>query len=131
VEKEVTDTIEKLNGMQVESSQIPIDIKSWQTVPAINGRVATNADLETGLAIYCVGDGCPDHYTYQMALPKLSYLVDEETKQEQIVIVTQVESTPQGVLAGYKSLDGGIGVCLLDELRFLEEQEINSLAGIS
>jgi len=106
-----------------------IDIKSWDKTPAINGRVANEDDVKKGLAIYFIKNNGVDHSAYKIELPKLAYLTDADTKKEELVVVIQVECTPQDTVAGYRNIDGGNGACMLYELNFLDNEKIKNIVG--
>lgn len=100
----------------------PIDLKSWENTPAINGRTATEDDVKNGSAIYCINKA--DHEPYNIQLPKLAYLTDSDTKKKELVVVIQIESTSKDTVAGYRNISGGFGACLLYELRFLDAEAV-------
>ncbi len=102
-----------------------IQIKSWAQTPAINGRVATIEDVNNGLAVYSSEND--QAKPYDILLPKLAYLNDLDTNKKEIVVVIQVEITSKGEIAGYRNLNGGNGICLLSELKFLNEEQIKQV----
>ncbi len=104
-----------------------IDVRYWDTTPSINGRVATEQDIKNGLAVYSVENNGFQYKVYETQLPKLAYYVDPDTKKEKLVVVIQIEITSQGTIAGYRNLGGGNGICLLNELKFLNKKEINQI----
>jgi hypothetical protein len=104
-----------------------INIKSWEKTPSINDRIATNDDVESGVAVYSVEKGGSEHKAYNTQLPKLAYLMDTATKKEELVVVIQIENTSQGIIAGYRNLEGGNGVCFLYELKILDEQKAKQI----
>ncbi len=106
-----------------------INIKSWDKTPAISGRLATEKDVKSGLAVYYINSNGVDHAPYEILLPKLAYLTDAETKKEELVVVIQIEATPKDTVAGYRNIDGGNGACLLHELKFLDTEAVNALVG--
>ena len=103
----------------------PIDLKSWESTPAINDRVATEDDMKNGLAIYCINKA--DHVQYDMHLPKLAYLTDSITNKKELVVVVQIELTSQDTVAGYRNLTGGSGACLFYELTFLDAEAVKKV----
>ncbi|MES2513506.1 MAG: hypothetical protein V4580_05150 [Bacteroidota bacterium] len=119
---------ERINGKFSDSVLWqPIDIKSWENTPAINGRSATEEDVKNGSAIYCIN--WTDHKPYKLKLPKLAYLIDSETKKKELVVVIQIESTDKDTIAGYKNIVGGFGASLFHELEFLNSESVKALAG--
>ena len=106
-----------------------IDIKSWNKTPAINDRVATEDDVKNGLAVYFIENSDAEHKVYKAQLPKLAYLIDSQTKKEELVVVIQIENTSKGTTVGYRKLDGGNGICSIEELKFLDDQSIKQIVG--
>jgi len=106
-----------------------IDIKSWHKTPAITDRVATEDDVKNGVAVYYLEKSNFEHKAYKTQLPKLAYLIDPKTKKEKLVVVIQIENTSEGIVTGYRNLDGGNGICLFDELKFIDEQKIKQVVG--
>jgi hypothetical protein len=103
----------------------PIDLKSWESTPSINGRPATEVDVKNGSAIYCINKA--DHEPYNIQLPKLAYLTDSETKKKELVVVIQIESTSKDTVAGYRNINGGFGASLLYELEFLDAEAVKKV----
>jgi hypothetical protein len=106
-----------------------IDIKSWKKTLSINERIATENDVKSGLAVYSVENGGSEHKAYKTQLPKLAYMVDSATKKVEVVVVIQIEITSQGIIAGYRNLNGGNGACFLYELEILDEQMVKQITG--
>jgi hypothetical protein len=104
-----------------------INLKEWRETPVIYGKVATESDAKKGLAIFCLKNAGENHKAYDIDLPKLAYLNNEENDIQELVVVIQVESTENGEIVGYRNPNGGNGACFLYELTFLEEEEIESI----
>ncbi len=100
-----------------------IDPWEWKTVPAISGKLAAESDVESGAAVFFLSDphglgAAP----YSIALPRPAVLLDDD-ECEVPVIVIQVEEGGGKIYAGYRFLDGGNGVCHLEELELLDEPD--------
>ncbi len=106
-----------------------IDIKSWDKTQVITDRVATEDDVKKGLAVYYIDDNSVDHSPYKTTLPKLAYLINADTKKEELVIVIQIEIVQKDTVAGFKNIDGRKGACMLYELKFLNDEKIKSVTG--
>ena len=119
-------TAEKTTAQHSDSNLwTPIDIKSWENTPSINGRPATEEDVKNGSAIYCINKA--DHEPYNILLPKLAYLTDSETRKKELVVVIQIESTSKDTVAGYRYISGGFGASLLYELQFLDADAVKKV----
>lgn len=117
------ETMEKNGDINSQvSKDSAIKLKDWKKTPAINGRVATTDDVKTGIAVFTIEKGGSKHKFYKMQLPRLAYLIDSETKDKELVIVIQIESTNKDTVAGYRSIDGTSGACLLYELEFIDKE---------
>jgi len=97
----------------------PIDMKQWRATPAIEGRAATDRDVDDGRAIFAI-DGEP----VEIDLPACAIVREEGVGEPTPVIVVQAERIEDGTVAiGYRLLDGGSGIATLDDVEFLSEPD--------
>jgi len=94
----------------------PIDLTHWRDTPCISGRVAVEADVNAGRAVFFLAGAAAK--PHPLDLPCCALLA-RGSGPHQPVIVIQAESTDRGIFAGYRALTGGNGVCDLDELALL------------
>jgi hypothetical protein len=89
----------------------------------MRGALATEEDVEAGRAVFFLGnlDEVPARPS-AMHLPALALWSDPELGARRPVIVIQVELGQQH-LAGIRFLEGGNGVCLLEELELIDESD--------
>ena len=101
----------------------PINLRHWRDTPHVAGRLATEADALAGRAVYFaeVGEERLPNTVYEMSLPAAAMLREESG--EVPVIIIQAEMGPNGVLIGYRPLDGGNGICVLDDIVLLERPD--------
>jgi hypothetical protein len=93
-----------------------INMAKWNETPCVSGRLATKQDVEEGRAtFYYPQDKAP----VKIPLPLCAIHNDPKSKESTPVIVIQVEETPKGKRAGYRSLLGLPGSCPLSELEIL------------
>jgi hypothetical protein len=92
----------------------PIDASEWRTVPAISGRVATRADVESGMAAFYIEGPSSSH---PMQLPCCAIQNIEDGSQLQVIAI-QAEACPE-IVVGVRYLGGGNGVCTLAALDLL------------
>ena len=104
------------------------EIKSWKRIPVISGRIATEKDSKNKIAVFCLQNTSSAHKAFQMDLPKLAYLTNQENNQKELVVLIQAESTDLGIVVGYRNPKGGNGACLFEELEFLKDSEIEKLS---
>jgi hypothetical protein len=92
-----------------------IDATRWREVPFVSARIATEADVASGAAVFYIqGESEPESITLPAcAIQKLD---DGSTEQ---VIVIQAEKTPDGVYLGVRPLVGGNGICTIEEVEFV------------
>ena len=96
-----------------------IDIKKWRQTPAVQGRSATDADVNAGRAVFAVG-GEP----VELDLPSCAIVTEEEVGEPTPVIVIQAERLEDGTVAvGFRFLEGGTGIASLDEIELLSEPD--------
>ncbi len=96
-----------------------IDMKKWRQTPAVQGRAATDADVNAGRAVFAVG-GEP----IELDLPSCAIVTEEEIGEPTAVIVIQAERLEDGTVAvGYRFLEGGTGIASLDEVELLSEPD--------
>jgi hypothetical protein len=97
----------------------PIDLKQWRATPAVEGRAATDIDVKAGRAVFAVG-GEP----VELDLPSAAIVREEGIGEPTPVIVIQAERIEDGTVAvGYRLLDGGCGIAVLDDVEFLSEPD--------
>jgi len=97
----------------------PIDMKKWRATLAVQGRTATDSDVNEGRAVFAVG-GEP----VEIDLPACAIVSEEEIGEPTPVIVIQAERLEDGTVAvGYRALDGGTGIASLDDVEFLSEPD--------
>ncbi|MFP5247428.1 MAG: hypothetical protein ACLGH0_12105 [Thermoanaerobaculia bacterium] len=97
----------------------PIDLRQWRKTPFIEGRAATDRDVEEGRAVFAVG-GEP----VELDLPSCAVVREEGVGEETAVILIQAERLEDGTIAvGYRLIDGGMGIATLDEVELLSEPD--------
>jgi hypothetical protein len=103
----------------------PVDVREWRKVPHVAGRLATESDVKIGRAVFYspVGPQYAANRPHVMPLPLPAILRTPEDPIPVPVIVIQAEQGPQAVLAGYRPITGGNGVCTLEELELLDEPD--------
>lgn len=84
----------------------------------MSGRVATERDADEGRAVF-VSDGIAQPHV--VTLPSAAIVREEGIGDPTPVIVVQAEELDDDTVAiGYRFLDGGNGICTLDEVEFLD-----------
>ncbi|RTR37980.1 hypothetical protein EKG38_15555 [Shewanella canadensis] len=91
--------------------------EEWENLPFISGRVATEEDVENGNAVFYIPYGS---VACDAALPTCVIQIDEETYERTPAVVIQAEQAGELVYLGLRYLDGGNGMCELDEVELLE-----------
>ena len=98
---------------------VPIDLKKWRETPHVEGRAATDRDVDEGRAIFAVG-GEP----VELDLPSCAIVQEEGVGEPTPVILIQAERLEDGTVAvGYRLVDGGTGIATLDEVELLSEPD--------
>ena len=106
----------------------PINLKSWNKTPVINGRLPTWEETERGISITYidkkVNPDLRDAKAYKIILPKLASIINPETHKSETVVVIQMIQFSQFVYVGYRFLTGGVGSCTLSKCHFLTDDEV-------
>lgn len=97
----------------------PIDISKWRKTPFIEGRAATDHDVNEGRAVFAVG-GEP----VQLDLPSCAIVREEGVGEPTPVVIIQAERIEDGTIAvGFRLIDGGMGIATLDDVELLSEPD--------
>ena len=97
----------------------PIELKKWRETPHVEGRAATDRDVNEGRAVFAVG-GEP----VELDLPSCAIVQEEGVGEPTAVILIQAERLDDGTVAvGYRMVDGGAGIATLDEVELLSEPD--------
>ena len=97
----------------------PIDLKKWRDTPHVEGRAATDRDVNEGRALFAVG-GEP----VELDLPSCAIVREEGVGEPTAVILNQAERLDDGTVAlGYRIVDGGAGIATLDDVELLSEPD--------
>ncbi|MGB2741685.1 MAG: hypothetical protein WBC60_14145 [Cognaticolwellia sp.] len=91
--------------------------EEWESLPSISGIVATEEDVESGIAVFYIPDGSA---ACDAVLPTCVIHIDEETNERTPAVAIQAEQVGELVYLGIRYIDGGNGVCELDEVELLE-----------
>lgn len=109
----------------------PIDIKFWDKVPAVNGRLPTYEETKNGTAIHHYGEKTTHLVKpYPMTLPKLARYIGPSSistntpKKNELVVVIQIVQTAKDTIVGYRFLTGGVGGSKISDYHFLNDEEV-------
>jgi len=102
----------------------PIERNQWQQVPCMTGRLATEADVKAGCAVFYLGnvDEAPARPA-DLKLPALALQRDEDSGDLTPVVVIQVEEGESQCMVGVRFFPGGNGICSLEELELIDERD--------
>ena len=102
-----------------------VDIDEWNSVPVVNGRMATQEETRSGASLIFVDmEKYPNARPLDMQMPKLSTYKSRYTGREEIIIVIQAINVDNDSIVGFRYLNGGNGSARLNEVHFLSENEI-------
>jgi len=111
----------------------PMDIKSWDKAPVVNGRLPTYEETQNGTSLLFidkkVNPDLKEAKPYNITLPKLAYHTNPRTKKEEIVVVIQIVEFANYIWVGYRYLTGGNGSSKFREFRFLTDDEVEKVVG--
>lgn len=108
----------------------PINIKTWDKTPVVNGRLPTYEETHNGMSIHHYGGEANKFVkVYDMTLPRLASVYSNRTKQYETVVVIQIVQTAKDTVVGYRYLTGGCGGSLFRNFHFLTVPEIQKATG--
>ncbi len=106
-----------------------VDIKNWESVPVVNGRLATREETQNGTSLIYVDDEkYPDAKPLDMKMPKLARFYNIHSGKEEIVIVIQAINISNDPVVGFRYLNGGNGSARLNAVKFLSDNEIKNIS---
>ena len=106
-----------------------VDIDQWESVPVVNGRLATKEETQNGTSLIFVDqEEYPDAKPMDMIMPKLARYYNEHSGKQEIVIVIQALNISNDAIVGFRYLNGGNGSAWLNEVEFLTDKEIENIS---
>jgi hypothetical protein len=108
----------------------PVNIKLWDKVAVVNGRLPSYEETKNGTAIHHYGEKeNPYVKPYNMILPKLAIYHNYETKtnDDVVVIVIQIAQTPTDTVVSFRYLTGGCGGNTFSHFHFLTNTEVKKI----
>jgi len=106
----------------------PVDVLNWKNVPVIQGRMATKEETQNGSSLIFVdSEKYPNAKALDIKLPKLANYFNENTRRNELVIVIQAINVSNDSIVGFRYLNGGNGSARLNEVSFLDDNEINNI----
>lgn len=94
----------------------PVKWPDLTTVPFVNGRVATEADMKSGRAVFYQKG--PMVRAMKLTVPQYAWLKGETGKRTAVVLV-QAETNKNGDVLGLRDVDGHDYVATLGEVTLL------------
>src|SRR5258707_4276653 len=100
----------------------PINRAQWRRVPHMSGVLATEEDVTAGRAVFVLGNlnELPARPS-PLGLPALAMWPDPDGAHRSVIVI-QIE-LGQKEFAGIRFPEGGNGVCLLEELEMIDEND--------
>ena len=100
----------------------PVDPAKWKAVPCVKGRLATDADVKAGRAVFVIsgGAGAVQVHPLDMPLPRCAVWRDTERNEIVPVVCIQAEEKNGNKIVGFRIVRGGLGMATVSELIFLE-----------
>ena len=107
-----------------------VDIKNWDKIPVVNGRLPTYEETHNGISVHHYGGETNKAVkVYDMTLPRLARIYSDRTKLFETVVVIQIVQTAKDTVVGYRYLTGGCGGSLFKNFHFLTVSEIQKVTG--
>jgi hypothetical protein len=106
-----------------------VDISNWESVPVINGRMATKEETQNGTSLIFVDDEkYPDAKPLDIKMPKLARYYNRSSGKKEIIIVIQALNISNDSIVGFRYLNGGNGSARLNEVKLLSDSEIENIS---
>ncbi len=106
-----------------------VDINNWESVPVVNGRMATKEETQNGTSLIFVDlEKYPDTKPLDIKMPKLARYYNRNSGKEEIIIVIQALNISNDSVVGFRYLNGGNGSARLNEVKFLSDKEIENIS---
>jgi hypothetical protein len=94
----------------------PISPTEWRGTPCLSGRIAVEADVKEGRAVFFVKGGSNPA---PIQLPCCALQMREDGSTTQVVVI-QAEYVDGKTLLGVRFLSGGNGICLSTDVQMIE-----------
>jgi len=105
-----------------------VDIKEWNKVPVVNGRLATQEEAQSGAALIFVDiEMYPDAKPLDMEMPQLARYYNRSSGKNELIIVIQALNISNDAIVGFRFLNGGNGSARLNEVNVLSDSEIEEI----
>jgi len=105
-----------------------VDVKNWNKVPVINGRLAAKEETQTESSLIFVDtEKYPNAKPLDITMPKLAKFYNEYSKKEDLVIVIQALNIQNDSIVGFRFLNGGNGSARLNEVKFISDNELEKI----
>ena len=106
-----------------------VDIRNWEGVPVVNGRMATQEETHNGTSLISVDmKKYPDAKPLDIKMPKLARYYNRSSGKNEIIIVIQALNISNDSIIGFRYLNGGNGSARLNEVQFLSDKEIENIS---
>ena len=106
-----------------------MDIANWKSVPVVNGRMPTREETQNGTSLIFVDqEKFPNAKPLDMEMPKLARFFNRNSGKEEIIIVIQALNVSNDSVVGFRYLNGGNGSAYMNQVRFLSDEEIESIS---
>ena len=106
-----------------------VDISDWESVPVVNGRMATREETQNGTSLIFVDDEkYPDAKPLDLKMPKLARYYNRSSGKKEIIIVIQALNISNDSIVGFRYLNGGNGSARLNEVKLISDREIENIS---
>ena len=96
----------------------PVDPAGWRSVPHMQGRLAGQADVEAGRAVFHLDVDPRRCAPAELSLPACAIQTLDDGRRRPVIVI-QAEVLRDETILGVRYLEGGSGVCYAAEVEFL------------
>lgn len=107
----------------------PTDIRFLNQLPVVKGRLPNKEETQNGSALIFIDTtAIPDAKPLDLDLPRLAKYYLRYSDKEELVIVFQAVTAGEDTVVGLRFPSGGNASGRLNEITFLEDEEIDQIA---
>ncbi|MBT8232200.1 MAG: hypothetical protein HKO66_00010 [Saprospiraceae bacterium] len=105
-----------------------VDIRDWEMVPVVNGRMPTKEETQNGTSLIFVdAEKYPNAKPLDMNMPQMARYYNGQSNTKELIIIIQAVNVDNDSIVGFRYLNGGNGSARLDEVELLSDDEIHNI----
>lgn len=107
----------------------PIDIREFRSIPVITDRLPTEEEARSGRSLmFFDTQKIPEAKPLEIGLPRVAKVYSRHTEMDELVIIIQAAVAKTDSVVGFRYPSGGNGTAWLQDVTFLSDEEVESIA---